>query len=170
MRSDYVPLHVHTEYSLLDGAIRTKDLISKAEEYKLAAVALTDHGNLFGAIDFYKKVSKAGLKPIIGCEVYVAPGSRSEKGSAGASERAFHMILLCRNIDGYRNLTRLVSSGFIEGFYYKPRIDRDILEQHSGGLIGLSACLKGEIPHYLAAGMLDKARETALEYKRIFGS
>ena len=170
MRSDYVPLHLHTEYSLLDGAIRINDLIAKAAEHKLAAVALTDHGNLFGAIDFYKKVSKAGLKPIIGCEVYVAPGSRLEKGSAGASESSFHLILLCKNIDGYKNLTRLVSSAFIEGFYYKPRIDRDILEQHSGGLIGLSACLKGEIPHYLAAGMIDKARETALEYRRIFGA
>jgi DNA polymerase-3 subunit alpha len=170
MHSDYVPLHVHTEYSLLDGAIRIKDLIAKAEEHKLAAVALTDHGNLFGAISFYKKVSKAGLKPIIGCEVYIAPGSRRDKGSSGASESAFHMILLCKNMDGYRNLTRMVSSAFIDGFYYKPRIDRDILEQHSGGLIGLSACLKGEIPHYLAAGMLDRARETALEYKRIFGA
>jgi len=170
MHSDYVPLHLHTEYSLLDGAIRIKDLIAKAQEYKLAAVALTDHGNLFGAIDFYKKVSKAGLKPIIGCEVYIAPGSRLEKGSAGISESAFHMILLCKDIHGYRNLTRLVSSAYIEGFYYKPRIDRDILEQHSGGLIGLSACLKGEIPQYLMAGMIDKARETALEYKRIFGA
>ncbi len=171
MHADYVPLHLHTEYSLLDGAIRIKDLIEKAQEHKLAAVSLTDHGNLYGAIDFYKKVSKAGLKPIIGCEVYIAPGSRHDKGnSPSISESAFHMILLCKDIDGYRNLTRLVSSAFIEGFYYKPRIDRDILEQHSGGLIGLSACLKGEIPHYLMAGMIDKARETALEYRRIFGA
>ncbi len=171
MRSSYVPLHLHSEYSLLDGAIRIKDLIAKAEEHRLAAVALTDHGNLYGAIDFYRKVSKAGLKPIIGCEVYMAPASRFDRGnSAGKSESSFHMILLCRDIDGYRNLTRLVSRAFIEGFYYKPRIDRDILEQHSGGLIGLSACLKGEIPHYLAAGMIDKAREAALEYRRIFGA
>jgi DNA polymerase-3 subunit alpha len=168
MHSDFVPLHLHTEYSLLDGAIRIKDLIAKAQEHKLAAITLTDHGNLFGAINFYKKVSKAGLKPIIGCEVYVAPKSRFEKGSS--KESSFHLILLCKDIDGYRNLTRLVSSAFIDGFYYKPRIDRDILEQHSGGLIGLSACMKGEIPHYLSAGMIEKARETALEYRRIFGA
>ncbi|MBI4683045.1 MAG: DNA polymerase III subunit alpha [Nitrospirae bacterium] len=171
MHSDFVPLHLHTEYSLLDGAIRIDDLIAKAKEYNLPAIAMTDHGNLFGAIEFYKKVSKAGLKPIIGCEVYIAPKTRFDRSnSAGTSEKSFHMILLCRDIDGYRNLTRLVSSAFLEGFYYKPRIDRDILEQHSGGLIGLSACLKGEIPHYLAAGMKDKARETALEYRRIFGA
>ncbi len=171
MHSDFVPLHLHTEYSLLDGAIRINDLIVKAKEFKLPAIAMTDHGNLFGAIEFYKKVSKAGLKPIIGCEVYIAPKTRFDRSnSAGTSEKSFHMILLCRDIDGYRNLTRLVSSAFIEGFYYKPRIDRDILEQHSGGLIGLSACLKGEIPHYLAAGMKEKARETALEYRRIFGA
>ncbi len=170
MHSDYVPLHLHTEFSLLDGAIRIKDLIAKAQEHKLAALTLTDHGNLFGAIDFYKKVSKAGLKPIIGCEVYVAPGSRLEKNAASISESAFHLILLCKDIHGYRNLTRLVSSGYIDGFYYKPRIDRDILEQHSGGLIGLSACMKGEVPQYLMAGRIDKARETALEYKRIFGA
>ncbi|KPK00799.1 MAG: DNA polymerase III subunit alpha, partial [Nitrospira bacterium SG8_35_4] len=171
MHSEYVPLHVHTEYSLLDGAIRVNDLIARAIEYKLPAVSMTDHGNLFGAIDFYKKVSKAGLKPIIGCEVYIAPGSRFDRGSkTGASDKPFHLILLCRNINGYRNLTRLVSMAYLEGFYYKPRIDKDVLEQHSGGLIGLSACLKGEIPHYLAAGEIDKAREAALEYRRIFGA
>jgi DNA polymerase-3 subunit alpha len=171
MHSDYVPLHVHTEYSLLDGAIRVNDLISRAIEYKLPAVSMTDHGNLFGAIDFYKKVSKAGLKPIIGCEVYITPGSRLDRGSkSGASDKPFHLILLCRDIKGYRNLTRMVSIAYLEGFYYKPRIDKDVLEQHSGGLIGLSACMKGEIPHYLMAGELDKARETALEYRRILGA
>jgi DNA polymerase-3 subunit alpha len=171
MHSDYVPLHVHTEFSLLDGAIRVDDLIAKALEFKLPAVAMTDHGNLYGAIDFYKRVSKAGLKPVIGCEVYVAPKTRFDRGhNTGAHDRSFHLILLCKDIHGYRNLTRLVSLAYLEGFYYKPRIDRDVLEQHSGGLIGLSACLKGEIPHYLAAGMIDKARETALEYRRIFGA
>jgi DNA polymerase-3 subunit alpha len=172
MHSGYVPLHLHTEYSLLDGAIRINDLIAKAEEYKLPAIAITDHGNLFGVIDFYRSVSKAGLKPIIGCEVYVAPRSRFEKGGSngGTQESSFHLILLCKDMNGYRNLTRLVSSAYLEGFYYKPRIDKDILTQHSGGLIGLSSCLKGEIPHYLAAGMIDKAREVALEYKRIFGA
>ena len=171
MHSEFVPLHLHTEYSLLDGAIRIKDLIAKAEEYKLPAIAMTDHGNLFGAIEFYSKVSKAGLKPIIGCEVYMAPKSRFDKeSSTGSAERSFHLILLCKDVNGYRNLTRLVSSSYLEGFYYKPRIDKDILEQHSGGLIGLSSCMKGEISYYLTAGMIDKAREAALEYRKIFGA
>ncbi|HDH53014.1 MAG TPA: PHP domain-containing protein, partial [Nitrospirae bacterium] len=171
MHSEFVPLHLHTEYSLLDGAIRIKDLIAKAGEYKLPAVAMTDHGNLFGAIEFYNKVSKAGLKPIIGCEVYIAPKSRFDRAeSTDTSDKSFHLILLCKDINGYRNLTRLVSSAYLEGFYYKPRIDKDILAQHSGGLIGLSACMKGEIPRYLSSGMIDRARETALEYRRIFGA
>lgn len=171
MHSDFVPLHLHTEYSLLDGAIRIDDLIARALEYNIPAVAITDHGNLFGAIDFYRKVSGVGLKPIVGCEVYIAPESRFDKGTAKSeSEKAFHLIILCKDIDGYKNLTRLVSKAYLEGFYYKPRIDKDILEQHSGGLIGLSSCLKGEIPHYLASGMIDKAREAALEYRRIFGA
>ncbi|MDH4027915.1 MAG: DNA polymerase III subunit alpha, partial [Nitrospirota bacterium] len=171
MHSEYVPLHLHTEYSLLDGAIRINDLIEKAKEFNLPAVAITDHGNLFGAIEFYKKVSKAGLKPIIGCEVYITPDDHTKKGAAnGQGENFFHLILLCRDIDGYRNLTRLVSKAYIDGFYYKPRIDKDLLAQYSGGLIGLSACLKGEIPHYLAAGMIDEAREAALGYQRILGA
>jgi len=171
MHSEYVPLHLHTEFSLLDGAIRLDDLIEAAKQYNLAAVAMTDHGNLFGAIEFYKKVSSAGMKPIIGCETYIAPKSRFDKESGkGSSEKSFHLILLCKDINGYRNLTRLVSAAFTEGFYYKPRIDKDLLAQHSGGLIGMSSCLKGEIPFYLAAGMIDKARKAALEYRRIFGA
>jgi DNA polymerase-3 subunit alpha len=170
MHSSYVPLHLHTEYSLLDGGIRIDDLIAKAKKNNLAAITITDHGNLFGAIEFYNKVSKAGLKPIIGCEVYIAPKSRFNKGSNGSHEASFHLILLCRDIDGYRNLCRLVSSAYIEGFYYKPRIDKDILEQYSGGLIGLSSCMKGEVPYYLASGNIDKAREAALEYRRILGA
>ncbi len=170
MHSNYVPLHLHTQYSLLDGAIRVDDLISRALDYKLPAVAITNHGNLFGIIEFYKKVSKAGLKPIIGCEVYVAPESRFDKKNIRkTSDTTFHLILLCKDIHGYKNLARLVSKSYLEGFYYKPRIDKDILSQYSGGLIGLSSCLKGEIPYYLAAGMLDKAREAALNYKRILG-
>lgn len=171
MHSEYVPLHLHTEYSLLDGGIKIDDLIAKAKEYNLAALAITDHGNLFGAIEFYKKVSKAGLKPIIGCEVYIAPKSRFDKGTSNeASESSFHLILLCKDMNGYKNLSRLMSKAYLEGFYYKPRIDKDILSQHSGGLIGLSSCLKGEIPRYLAAGQIDKARNAALEYKKILGS
>ncbi|MBI4844631.1 MAG: DNA polymerase III subunit alpha [Nitrospirae bacterium] len=170
MHSGYVPLHLHTHYSLLDGAIRIEDLIKKALEYKLPALAITDHGNMFGAIEFYRKVSKAGLKPIIGCEVYVAPGSRLNKNSAGGkSETSFHLILLCKDINGYRNLMRLMSKAYIDGFYYKPRIDKDLLAQYSGGLIGLSSCLKGEVSFYLQKDMLEKAREAALSYMHILG-
>src|SRR3990167_3180144 len=171
MHSDYVPLHLHTQYSLLDGAIRVEELIEKALEYKLPAMAITDHGNIFGAIEFYKKVSRAGIKPIIGCDVYVATGSRFEKKTADNSpETSYHLILLCRDLNGYKNLSRLLSKAYIEGFYYKPRIDKDLLLQYSGGLIGLSSCLKGEIPYHLSAGMIDKAREAALNYKRILGA
>lgn len=171
MHSDYVPLHLHTQHSLLDGAIRIEELIAKALEYRLPAMAITDHGNLFGAIEFYKKVSHAGLKPIIGCEVYVAPKSRFEKKNVGGiSEASFHLILLCKDIYGYKNLTRLISKAYLEGFYYRPRIDKDLLSQYSGGLIALSGCLKGEIPYYLQMGMFDKAGEAALSYKRILGA
>jgi DNA polymerase-3 subunit alpha len=170
MHSDYVPLHLHTHYSLLDGAIRLEELIIKANEYKLPAIAITDHGNIFGAIEFYKKVSKAGMKPIIGCEIYVAPHSRfDKKTSDNSTEISSHLILLCRDINGYKNLARLLSKAYLEGFYYKPRIDKDLLAQYSGGLIGMTSCLKGEIPHYLSAGLIDKAREAALFYKRVLG-
>ena len=168
--SDYVPLHVHSEYSLLDGAIKIKELIEQANAFKMPAVAVTDHGNLFGAVEFYRLATKAGIKPIIGCEVYVAPGSRLDKKQGSDSEESsFHLILLARDNNGYRNLVTLVTKAYTEGFYYKPRIDSALLEQYSGGLIGLSACLKGEIPFYLRNGMVDKAREKALEYKHILG-
>ncbi|TAL28060.1 MAG: DNA polymerase III subunit alpha [Nitrospirae bacterium] len=167
--SDYVPLHLHTEYSLLDGAIRIKELVAQAKEYRMPAIAITDHGNLFAAVDFYKQVSKAGIKPVIGCEVYVAPGSRFDKSTAENEETSFHLILLARNNAGYKNLVTLVTKAYLEGFYYKPRIDMDLLEQYSGGLIGLSACLKGEIPGYLQKGLMDRAREKALAYKHILG-
>jgi DNA polymerase-3 subunit alpha len=168
--ADYVSLHLHTEYSLLDGAIRIKDLIERAKEFKLPALAMTDHGNLFGAVDFYRQCTHAGIKPIIGCETYVAPRSRFEKGGTDIEEySSFHLILLARDDAGYRNLLTLVSKAYLEGFYYKPRIDMDLLEQYSGGLIGLSACLKGEVPYYLQKGMTDKARERALAYKHVLG-
>jgi DNA polymerase-3 subunit alpha len=134
--SDYVPLHLHTEYSLLDGAIRIRELVEQAIAYKMPAVAITDHGNLFGAVDFYRQATKAGLKPIIGCEVYVAPGSRFDrKQDLETEEASFHLILLARDNHGYRNLVNLVTKAYTEGFYYKPRIDMDLLEQYSGGLI-----------------------------------
>lgn len=171
--ADFVPLHVHTEYSLLDGAIKIDELVQQAVHYKLPAVAITDHGGLFGAVEFYKKATKAGVKPIIGCEVYIAPGSRLDRQKANidglSDEAAFHLILLARNRDGYRNLCRLVTKAYLEGFYYKPRIDKDLLEQFSGGLIGLSACLKGEVPFYLAHDRWELARERALWYKRVLG-
>ncbi len=167
--SDYVPLHLHTEYSLLDGAIKISELADLASFYRMPAVAITDHGNLFGAVEFYKKTTKAGLKPIIGCEVYVAPQDRFEKGKTEGPEASFHLILLAKDDNGYKNLVTLVSKAYTEGFYYRPRIDRALLEQYSGGLIGLTSCLKGEIPYYLQRGMIDKAREIALQYKHIFG-
>lgn len=168
--SDYIPLHLHTEYSLLDGAIRIKELVQQATAFRMPAVAITDHGNLFGAVEFYRHATKAGIKPIIGCEVYVAPGKRLERRhSPDVEEGSFHFILLAKDNSGYRNLVSLVTKAYTEGFYYKPRIDMDLLEQYSGGLIGLTSCLKGEVPYYLQRGMIDKAREKALEYKHILG-
>lgn len=171
--SDFVPLHLHTEYSLLDGAIKIEELIEQASSYKMPAVAITDHGNLFGVIEFYKKATKKGIKPIIGCETYVAPNSRFDRSKTnldGLSEEAsFHLILLAKDSNGYKNLTSLVSKAYLEGFYYKPRIDKDLLEQYSGGLIGLSSCLKGEVPYYLQHGQIEKARKAALQYKHILG-
>ncbi|HEX8950155.1 MAG TPA: PHP domain-containing protein, partial [Dissulfurispiraceae bacterium] len=158
----------------MDGAIKIDELVAQASAYKMPAVAITDHGNLFGAVEFYKKATKAGIKPIIGCEVYVAPNSRLDRAKTSldsglSEEAAFHLILLARDRTGYRNLTTLVTKSYLEGFYYKPRIDKDLLEQYSGGLIGLTACLKGEIPYYLQHGFMDRARETALQYKHILG-
>jgi len=168
--ADYVPLHLHTQYSLLDGAIRIKELVEQAADYRMPAVAITDHGNLFGAVDFYRQAVKAGIKPIIGCEVYMAPGSRFEKkNTSHAEEGSFHFILLARDNTGYKNLVYLVTKAYTEGFYYKPRIDTELLTQHSQGLIGLTACLKGEVPYFLQKGMIDKAREIALRYKDILG-
>lgn len=172
--SDFVPLHLHTEYSLLDGAIKIDELVEQASAYKMPALAITDHGNLFGAIEFYKRAVKAGIKPIIGCEVYVAPNSRFDRSKTNidndlSEEAAFHLILLARDSAGYKNLTTLVTKAYLEGFYYKPRIDKDLLEQYSGGLIGLTACLKGEVPYYLQYGQIERARKAALQYKHILG-
>ena len=141
--SDFVHLHLHTQFSLLDGACRIKELIAKAIEFKMPAIAVTDHGNMFGAIDFYSEAIKQGIKPIIGCEVYVAQKGRFDK-SESLSEGSNHFILLAKDEEGYRNLSKLVSLGYIEGYYYRPRIDKEILAKYCRGLIGSSACLKGE--------------------------
>lgn len=167
--ADFVHLHVHTQYSLLDGAIRLEDLFKKAHEFSMPAVAITDHGNLFGAVDFYRSAYKAGIKPIIGCELYVAPRSRFDRDTGGRGETAKHIVLLARNIQGYRNLVRLSSLGYLEGFYYKPRIDKELLAQASEGLIGLSACLHGEVSEHLLRGDGDAAMKAAAEYRDILG-
>ena len=169
--ADFVHLHLHTEYSLLDGANSLDGLIKKAVELRMPAVAVTDHGNLFAALDFYLKATKAGIKPIIGCEMYVAPGSRFEKtGTANQHDESFyHLILLARDKQGYKNLVKLVTKAYLEGFYYKPRIDKELLRQHSEGLIGMSACLSGEIPRLLLQGRYEDAKKAALEYQSILG-
>lgn len=167
--SDYVPLHLHTEYSLLDGALKIKELAALASQYRMPAVAITDHGNLFGAVEFYKKISAAGIKPVIGCEVYVAPNSRLEKERTGSPEASYHFILLAKDDIGYKNLVALVSKAYTDGFYYKPRIDKELLKQHNSGLIGLTSCLKGEVPSHLQRGLTDKAKKIALEYKEMLG-
>lgn len=164
--SEYIPLHLHTEYSLLDGSIKIDELIELAAAFRMPALAITDHGNLFGAIEFYKKVSKAGIKPIIGCEVYVTPNSRFDKKEPLSP---FHLILLAKDNEGYRNLSSLITKAYTEGFYYKPRIDRELLENHSKGLIALSSCLKGEIPYYLGRDMYEDAKKAIHKYLEIFG-
>ena len=166
--SDFVHLHVHTMYSLLDGAIRIEDLIRRTAEYGMSAVATTDHGTLFGAVEFYDQAVKAGIQPIIGCEMYIAPRSRFERNAADQREMS-HIILLAENQDGYRNLCRLASAAQLEGFYYKPRIDRDLLRECSAGLIALSACLHGEIPRRIVEGRLEQADQAARFYMEVFG-
>ena len=164
----FINLHVHSEYSLLDGACRIKDMVSRAKEMGQTALAVTDHGNMYAAVDFYNECIAQGIKPIIGCEVYVAPRSRFDK-SAGAMYRPYHLILLCKNETGYKNLIKMVSLGFTEGFYSKPRVDTELIKEHSQGLICLSGCVAGEIPRKIASGDYDAARETALLYNSIFG-
>jgi len=166
--SEFVHLHLHTEYSLLDGACRISDVVEKAHACKMPAVAMTDHGNMFGAIEFYKTAQEKGLKPIIGCEAYIAPGSRLDKKSTSARDAAYHLVLLAKDEVGYKNLIQLISSAHLEGFYYKPRIDKELLAQHSKGLIGFTACLKGEVPNKIKEDQLDRAKVALDEYRHIF--
>lgn len=168
VHSDFVHLHVHTQYSLLDGACRLEELINLAKSYKMPALAITDHGNIFGAVDFYLTAQKEGVKPIIGCEIYIAPESRLKKSYNGIQEASYHLILLAKNETGYKNLMKLVSIGYLEGFYYRPRIDKEILSKYSKGLIGLTACLKGEIACLIQQDKINEAIKVADEFNNIF--
>ena len=168
--SHFVHLHVHTQFSLLDGACKIPELIALAKEYKMPAVAITDHGNMFGAIEFYSEAMKNGIKPIIGCEIYVAPGSRFDRSTPANSEASYHLILLAKDEEGYRNLMKLVSAGYLEGFYYKPRVDKELLAKYSKGLIAQSACLQGEVPYLIVKGKYEEAKLVAAQYKEIFGA
>lgn len=166
---DFIHLHVHTQYSLLDGACRIPEILALAHQYKMDSLAITDHGNMFGAIEFYQEALKNGIKPIIGCEVYVAPASRLEKTASGIEDASFHLLLLARDETGYHNLMKLVSIGYLEGFYYRPRIDKAILSELSSGLIGMTACLKGEVPVLLQQKRFNDALKAADTYLSILG-
>ncbi len=165
---DFVHLHVHTQYSLLDGAIRIDDLLQRAAEFGMNAVAVTDHGTMFGTVEFYQKAIKAGIKPIVGCEIYVAPRTRFDKTPTDNKELS-HLILLAQNPEGYRNLCKLASAAQLEGFYYRPRIDKELLKAYSRGLIGLSSCLHGEIPRRIKDGRIDLAEQAVRNYMEILG-
>ena len=164
----FTHLHVHTGYSLLDGSCKIKEIISRAKELNMTSLAITDHGVMYGVIDFYKEAKANGIKPILGCEVYVSPSSRFEK-QAKQGDRYYHLILLAKNNEGYENLTKIVSKGFTEGFYYKPRIDFELLQEYHEGIIALSACLAGEIPKLISRGREDDAKKVARKYKDLFG-
>jgi len=169
MSDSFVHLHLHTEYSLLDGVIRIPDLMKRVAEQGMPAVAITDHGNMYGAVEFYQAAQKVGVKPIIGCEVYMASGSMADKSATSARDASFHFTLLAKDFEGYSNLVKLVSAAHLDGFHYKPRIDKQILAEHRGGLIGMSACLKGEINVAILAGDFKKAERSTGEFADIFG-
>lgn len=165
----FVHLHTHTEYSLLDGSNKIKNYVARVKELGMTSAAITDHGVMYGVIDFYKECKNQGINPIIGCEIYVAPNSRFDRETNSGEDRYYHMVLLAENNIGYQNLIKIVSIGFTEGYYYRPRVDVEILEKYHEGIIALSACLAGEIPRYLVRGFYEEAKETALKYERIFG-
>ena len=166
---NFTHLHVHTEYSLLDGSNKINEYVSRVKELGMKSAAITDHGVMFGCIDFYKAAKAAGIKPILGCEVYVAPGSRFDKEKGKEEDRYYHLVLLAENNQGYSNLMKIVSKGFVEGFYYKPRVDLSLLEKYHEGIIALSACLAGEVARNLARGFYEEGKEAALRYEKIFG-
>ena len=165
----FAHLHVHTEYSLLDGSNKIKEYVARVKELGMNSAAITDHGVMFGCIDFYKAAKEAGIKPILGCEVYVAPGSRFDRETVKGEDRYYHLVLLAENDLGYSNLTKIVSKGYVDGFYYKPRVDMEILEQYHEGIIALSACLAGEVPRYLVRNFYEEGKKAALRYQEIFG-
>jgi DNA polymerase-3 subunit alpha len=165
----FTHLHVHTEYSLLDGSCKIKELVSRAKELGMDSMAITDHGVMYGVIDFYRAAREAGIKPIIGCEVYVTSGSRFDRETVGGEDRYYHLVLLAENNQGYQNLMKIVSKGFVDGFYYKPRVDYEVLKEYSEGIIALSACLAGEVQRLVSRGQYEKGKETALRYQDLFG-
>lgn len=162
-------LHVHTEYSLLDGSNKIKEYVARVKELGMNSAAITDHGVMFGVIDFYRTAKEAGINPILGCEVYVAPGSRFDKETQTGEDRYYHLVLLAENNQGYSNLMKIVSAGFVEGYYYKPRVDIDVLKKYHKGVIALSACLAGEVARYLSKGLYEEGKRAALKYEEIFG-
>jgi len=166
---EFTHLHVHTEYSLLDGSNKIKEYVSRVKELGMNSAAITDHGVMYGVIDFYKEAKAQGIKPILGCEVYVAPNSRFDKENIKSEDRYYHLVLLAENNEGYQNLMKIVSDGFIEGFYYRPRVDKEILKKYHKGIIATSACLAGEVQRYLIRGMYKEACSSAKQYEEIFG-
>ena len=166
---NFTHLHVHTEYSLLDGSCKIKELVARAKELGMDSMAITDHGVMYGVIDFYRAAREAGIKPIIGCEVYVAPGSRFDKEIGQGEDKYYHLVLLAENDKGYHNLMKIVSKGFVDGFYYKPRVDYEVLAAYHEGIIALSACLAGEVQRYLAKGFYEEGCKAARRYEEIFG-
>ncbi|WP_270841914.1 DNA polymerase III subunit alpha [Mediterraneibacter faecis] len=165
----FAHLHVHTEFSLLDGSNKIKEYVSRVKELGMNSAAITDHGVMYGVIDFYREAKKQGINPILGCEVYVAPNSRFDREITGGDDRYYHLVLLAENEEGYANLTKIVSKGFLEGYYYKPRVDKELLRKYHKGIIALSACLAGEVARFLTKGLYEEAKKTALEYQEIFG-
>ena len=165
----FTHLHVHTEYSLLDGSNKIKEYVARVKELGMNSAAITDHGVMYGVIDFYRAAREAGIKPILGCEVYVAPNSRFDKELTGGEDRYHHLVLLAENNTGYANLMKIVSRGFTEGYYYKPRVDMEVLQEFHEGIIALSACLAGEVPRFILKGMKEEARMAARKYEACFG-
>jgi DNA polymerase-3 subunit alpha len=165
----FTHLHVHTEYSLLDGSNKIKEYVKRLKELGMTSGAITDHGVMYGVIDFYKEARANDIKPILGCEVYVAPNSRFDKETTGGEERYHHLVLLAENNTGYANLMKIVSKGFTEGYYYRPRVDMEVLSKYHEGIIALSACLAGEVPRLIVKGLIDEAKKAVQRYKDCFG-